>query len=167
MMTTLLISATIFAPQGELDQPIAPGTLIEFKAESLDGKQVGSASIVGKTTLIALWGTWSAPSSRALEIAQAMHDEFGPKGLRVISLACWDTKENVLGFRRANPQLGFDFWFDPRGGDTDSSLAVKVFKTRRFPTFYVLDKQQKVVQGFIGARAVNKADVSVAVKKSL
>lgn len=166
-MTALLIATTMFVPQGELDQPIAPGTPIEFRAETLDGKSTGSANLKGKPTLIALWGTWSAPSSRTLEIAQALHDDFGPRGLRVISLACWDSKENVLGFRRANPQLTFDFWFDPQGSDTESSVAVKVFKTRRFPTFYVLDKQGKVVQGFLGARAVNKADISAAIQKSL
>ncbi len=167
MLNALLVGAAIFVPQGEVDQPIAPGTSLDFRVESLEGKPVNSSSFKGKPLLVALWGTWSPPSSRALEIAQALHEDFGQKGLKVVSIACWDNKNNVLGFKRANANLTFEFLIDPAGSDTESSVAVQVFKTRRFPTFYVIEKQGKVVQGFLGARAVNKPDIAAAIQKAL
>jgi hypothetical protein len=41
-------------------------------------------------------------------------------------------------------------WLDPAEKNAGESIAVKVFNTRRFPSVYVLEAQQKVVGSFLG-----------------
>jgi hypothetical protein len=43
-----------------------------------------------------------------------------------------------------------EVWLDPAEKNATESIAVKAFKTRRFPSVYVLDSQQKVVGSFLG-----------------
>lgn len=149
------------------DRPLPPGTEVRFQAQTLDGQAVRSDSLRGRPTLLALWGTWSPQSARSLEVVRGMQEKFGKRGLRVVALASWDTKENVSAFKGENPQLKFEFWWDPAARDTSGSIAVKTFKTRRFPTFYVLDRNARVVQGFVGFKPKDTANLEAAIEGAL
>ncbi len=158
--------AVLGLPQAQ-DRPPPPGTEIRFQAQALDGKVVRSDSLKGRPTLLALWGTWSPQSARSLEVVRGMQEKFGKRGLQVVALACWDTEASVSAFKRENPKLKFEFWWDPAARDTSASIAVKTFKTRRFPTFYVLDRNVRVVQGFVGFKPKDTASLEAAIEGAL
>ncbi len=146
MITAAIAFALIAAP---VEEPLAAGTSVSFRAQTIDGKAVSSDVLKGKKSVIVLWGPWSAQSSRALELAENFRDKYGAK-IRVVALTSWDTLPNTQSFITENPRLRMDFWWDPAGKNTAESIAVKVFRTHKFPTLYVLDKDLRVVGGFVG-----------------
>lgn len=166
MLPSVVILALGLGGQAGLDEVLPPGTPLSFKAHAMAGGGVGSDSLRGSPSLVVLWGTWSPAAARSLEIAQAMHEKYSGRGLRVVSLASWDTREDVAAFQNANPNLKFAFWWDPAGKETGSSIAVNVFRTRKFPTFYVLDSQVRVVQGFVAFKAGDKAALESAIERA-
>ena len=148
MLATLAASSIlVFAQAGNEVLPV--GADISFKAHTLAGAEMSAASLRGKPTLIVLWGPWNQKSYRAVEAADRMRDKYGAK-LRVVALTCWDTARNTESFSQTYPKLHVEYWVDPAERDTDNSIAAKVFKTKRFPTIYVLDSSGKVVGGYVG-----------------
>lgn len=151
---TALLAATVFIGL----PPQAPiGKDVSFKARTLQGAEVSTQVLRGKPSLIVLWGPWSAQSSRALEIAQAVKEKYGTK-LRVIAVTTWDTEANTVSFLRQNAHLKFEFWLDPAEKNTAESIAVKVFESRKFPSIFVLNGAMKLVGGFVGFKPGDDLD---------
>lgn len=163
MLSTFAAAVLLWSPQAP-DQALAPGTKLAFRAQTLAGAEVGADDLIGRPTVLILWGPWSAPSSRALEVGRALKERYGER-VRYVALASWDTLQNVAAFRDANPTLDLEYWWDPAAKNTADSIAVKVFKTRRFPTVYVASRDARIVGGFVGFKASD--DVAALVDKAL
>lgn len=153
MLIELGLALTISAAQADIDRPLPAGTTIEFSAQTLAGSVVETKSLLGTPTVFILWGSWSQPSTRALQLGPEIRREFPT--VKTIGLATGDSREDAQRAAVA-AEVDIIFWWDPSGKDRDNSIATKVFKTRRFPTVYVLDSNMKVVRGFLGYRPSDK-----------
>ncbi len=72
---------------------------------------------------------------------------------RFIALASWDEPDNVKQFLATVSEVDLEVWMDPAMKDVSASIAARVFKTRRFPSVYVLDRAQRVVGSFLSYKA--------------
>jgi hypothetical protein len=143
-MVTLIAATMLIAPVDGL--PV--GERAVFEARSHQGAVVRSTSLAGKPAVIVLWGPWSNGSARAL-VELTNLSKTHPKA-RFVALASWDEPKNVTSFLATVRGVDLEMWLDPAEKNAGESIAVKVFNTRRFPSVYVLDSQQKVVGSFLG-----------------
>lgn len=70
------------AARGEVGSP-AP----EYSAVTLGGDTVSLASLRGEPVLLNIWATWCPPCRKEMPDLQALHEELGPRGLRVIGVS--------------------------------------------------------------------------------
>ena len=155
-----LIAATLLLPP--LDG-LAVGERVAYDARTQAGAVVRASSLGGKPAVVLLWGPWSNGSSRALVELSAL--SASDKRAKFVSLACWDEADNVTEFLATVRGVTIDVWLDPAGKNPSESIAVKVFKTRRFPSVYVLDAQQRVVGSFLGYKPTD--DVKSLITKAI
>jgi hypothetical protein len=142
-MVTLLAAAALLLPVDGL----AVGERAVFEARNQQGAVVRSASL-NRPTVLLLWGPWSNGSSRALvELSNLKRSDPRP---HYIALASWDEPGNVTEFLATVQGVDLEIWIDPAQKNATESIAVKAFKTRRFPSVYVLDRQQRVVGSILG-----------------
>jgi hypothetical protein len=157
-MVTLLAAAALLAPLDGL----AVGERAMFEARTQQGAVVRSASL-NRPTVLLLWGPWSNGSARALvELSNLKKSEPRP---RYIALASWDEPGNVTEFLATVQGVDLEIWLDPAQKNATESIAVRAFKTRRFPSVYVLDRQQRVVGSFLGYKPTD--DVKGLIAKAI
>jgi thioredoxin-like negative regulator of GroEL len=155
-MVTLLAAVALLPPLDGL----AVGEKVVFEARNQQGTVVRSASL-NRPTVLLLWGPWSNGSARALvEISNLKKADPRP---RYVALASWDEPDNVTEFLATVQGVDLDIWLDPAQKNASESIAVKAFKTRRFPSVYVLDRQQRVAGSFLGYKPTD--DVKSLVSK--
>lgn len=158
-MIVALLAAVAFSPVDGLDV----GIRVDFTANTLSGSPIASSKLAGKPTVLLLWGPWSNGSSRALvDLTKLSRTD---KRARFVALASWDEPENVKGFLATLSGVDLEMWVDPAQKKVAESIAVKVFKTRRFPSVYVLDSKQQVVGSFLGYKAAD--DVAGLITKAI
>ncbi|MGI8923806.1 MAG: TlpA family protein disulfide reductase [Fimbriimonadales bacterium] len=162
MVAALFASLVISFAPGVQGNPLAPGTQIDFIAQTLHGASIGSKELKGKQSLIVLWGTsWLTESLPALDEAERVRKKYGEK-LRVVALSSFDLKQQVISFENGHPHYKMEFWVDTSEREgLDASIAAKVFKAKEFPTVYVLDKGCKVVGGIVGFKAGDNIETFV------
>ena len=153
------LAALVMAPLDGL--PV--GEVATFTARSLEGKEIVSASLTTKPTVILLWGPWSAGSSRALTDMSKLADQ--DRRATIVGLASWDDAENVRSFLNTLAGVNIEMWADPAGKDPSASIAVRTFRTKRFPSVYVLDRRQRVVGSFLSYRGTE--DVRALITKAI
>jgi thiol-disulfide isomerase/thioredoxin len=131
--TTCERSSSDQAPVG-LNEP-AP----EFKTKTLDGDDTSLADYRGKVVLLNMWATWCDPCVREMPVLARMHEQLQDKGFTVIGLNT-DVR-NKLGAVRTmvvHHKLPFPVWVD------FESKSQVVFKTRGYPTSFLIDRQGNV-----------------------
>lgn len=123
-------------------------TLFDHKVRTLDDYK-------GNVVLLNVWATWCAPCRVEMPSMQALYQEFGNKGLKIVAINTHDPDASdslVLAF--AN---GYDLTFDilrdmpARGRDS----LTKVYKTAGYPESFVIDKSGLIRKKWSGADAWN------------
>jgi thiol-disulfide isomerase/thioredoxin len=72
---------------------VSPGSPApDFRAVTLDAHPVpkGIADYGGEVVLLNLWATWCGPCEWEMPAIEALHRDFGPKGLKVVAIATDD-----------------------------------------------------------------------------
>lgn len=72
---------------------VGPGTPApDFRAVTLDAEPVSKsiADYRGEVVLLNLWATWCGPCEWEMPSLQAIHEAYGPQGLRVVAVAVDD-----------------------------------------------------------------------------
>jgi thiol-disulfide isomerase/thioredoxin len=80
----LLLAACGDAPPGTVavGKPVPP-----YVAQVLDGDRTSLADLQGRPVLLNVWATWCGPCQKEIPALEALHREYGPKGLRVVGVA--------------------------------------------------------------------------------
>lgn len=121
----------------------------EISLKDLDGKSFSLAALKGKPVFIDFWATWCPPCRQSVPEVMKLHDDYGPRGLEVVSISLDDGVEPV---RRFVDDYGMD---NVQLFAGDSSVPGD-YAIRGIPMFVLIDKDggiKRIWTGFIPSMA--------------
>lgn len=97
------------------------------------------ADLEGRPALVNMWATWCPPCREEIPFFQALHEEFGPRGLRVVGVS----SDNAGAFDQVEEFLGsagvtYENLLDPR------SQAMDAFRLFGLPATYLVDAEGQI-----------------------
>jgi peroxiredoxin len=119
----------------------APG----FSLPALEGGEVSLTSLKGQVVLINFWATWCKPCEEEMPAMERLYGEHRGAGFELLAISVGETPEVVRPFR---DRLGLSF---PILLDRDKSVA-RSYQTFRFPESYLIGRDGRVVERYVGPR---------------
>ncbi|HEX6587854.1 MAG TPA: TlpA disulfide reductase family protein [Longimicrobiales bacterium] len=146
----LLTAAALFVACGGADvERVAVGAPAPaYAAPTLDGDTVALADLRGAPVLVNVWATWCMPCREEMPELQAIQDEFGGGGLRVVGVSI-DQKRAGAEIRRFIDEhaIAFMILHDP------ASRVAQTFRTAGVPETVLID-----ANGVLRARWIGQVD---------
>lgn len=127
----------------------------DFSLVTLDGNAVNLADYKGKALILNVWDTWCPPCRAEIPDFIALYSQYRSKGLVILGVAGGRDGETVVrsfidqnGINYPNAMVNDDFLEGYQG-------------IRSIPTTFVIDKEGKIYQKYVGAksRAVFENDI--------
>lgn len=149
---------------GEELFPVALGKPApSFTAHTLDATPVRKTleDYRGQVVLLNVWATWCGPCRVEMPSMQRLHDEFGPKGLKIVAVTIDDagSEEGIRDFAREYA-LSFEILHDPTGG------IQRAYQTAGVPETFVIGRDGTIRKKVLGA-ANWSSDANRALIRSL
>jgi peroxiredoxin len=133
---------------GESDRfrPLAAGDPAPlFAAPLLAGDTVRLAELHGAPVLLNVWATWCPPCREEMPGLQALHEMYGPRGLRVlgVSIDSRGAEDAIFGFT-TDHGITFTILHDP------GEVVSRQFRTAGVPETFLIDAQGVIAHRWIG-----------------
>jgi len=128
----------------------------EFK--TLAGEPFHLKQLQGQVVLLNFWATYCIPCREEIPALNSLQQELQAQGLKIVGASLDDNVDGVNAYQKDVAKFDYQVLLG------DSDLKVK-FETNVLPTTYLIDRQGRVRQKIIGARA--KADWEAYVKPLL
>ncbi|HEY6897061.1 MAG TPA: TlpA disulfide reductase family protein [Rhodocyclaceae bacterium] len=150
IIVVLLLALTALAGWVIVAQkPQAP----ELRVAALKGGELTLAQLRGKVVLVNFWATTCTTCVGEMPRLMETHNRFKGRGFETLAVAMdYDPPEQVKAFVQRSA-LPFTFALDTQGA------AAKAFGgVRLTPTSYLIDKQGRIIQQYLGAPDFAKLD---------
>lgn len=123
---------------------------------TLDGKEVSTGSLAGKTVIVNFWNSWCQPCLQELPALQAYYAQHAnDPDLVLLGVVRDDTEEAVRAAVRSG-NIGWTVALDP------GSKAAVAFATRGQPETYVIGPDGVIAASLYGPASVRSLDAMVA-----
>lgn len=111
------------------------------------------ADLEGRPVLLNMWATWCPPCREEIPFLQALHEEYGPRGLRVVGVSsdnagAFDQVEEFL----ASAGVTYENLLDP------GSAAMDAFRLFGLPATYLVDHEGRIA--LVRPAPVSEADTA-------
>jgi cytochrome c biogenesis protein CcmG, thiol:disulfide interchange protein DsbE len=147
LLFILLVWALVTEEGGDLAQKANRGDLPpapEFTLERLDEEgELTLSSLRGKGVVLNMWASWCIPCKEEAPYLEQVWRENRDRGLVVVGLDAKDFRRDARRFARRF-DLTFPIVYDGPGD------AIAPWGVTGFPETFVLDRQGRVVQAFVG-----------------
>lgn len=145
---------------GEIERVDIGAPAPAYRAATLAGDSLGLADLRGTPVLLNVWATWCVPCREEMPELQAIQDEFGAHGLRVVGVSI-DQKRALDDIRRFMDEhaIGFTILHDP------ASRVTHTFRTAGVPETVLIDGDGVLRARWIGQ--VHAAQIRPAVEELL
>jgi peroxiredoxin len=142
----VLIPASCTSENGGY-RALAAGDLVPaFGAPLLDGDSLHLASLRGQPVLLNIWATWCAPCREEMPLLQELHEQLGPRGLRILGVSV-DSRGSEPTIRRFVDEGGYTFTILHDAADAVS----REFRTSGgVPETFLIDGDGRLVHRWIG-----------------
>jgi peroxiredoxin len=114
-----------------------------FRAKTVDGKTVSSATLRGNVVLIEFWATWCKSCVISLKKIAKMYPSLKPKGFRVVALA----RNKLAEVKPKARKLNLPFVV---GADPNARIARK-FHFAKVPSLVLIDRKGTIRGIWIGS----------------
>jgi thiol-disulfide isomerase/thioredoxin len=149
------------ADRDEAFRPIAVGEPVpEFTVRTLEGD---SARIEAgqPVTLLHVWATWCGPCQKEFPEIEAIQQEFGPRGLRIVAVSVDEGDDDpVLAFVREK-RATFEIGRDPDGA------VRRLYQGIGVPESYLISADGRLLVRQFGAIPEGAAAMRAAIEKAL
>jgi cytochrome c biogenesis protein CcmG/thiol:disulfide interchange protein DsbE len=131
--------AQVNAAAGEIGS-----TAPEFELADLSGKKVHLSDFKGKVVILDFWATWCGPCRMEIPEFVKLQDKYRDKGLEIVGLSLDSDGESAV--RPFAAKHGINYTMLLANDDT----ARQYGGIAGIPTTFVLDRQGKVANKFVG-----------------
>ena len=135
----------------------------DFALKDLDGKTIRLADYQGKVVLLEFWATWCEPCKTEMPLIQRLHDDFGAKGLKVLSVSL-DGPDTVSGVEPYIQTQGYTFQVVI---DEDTSIAQAINPRTVAPFTVILGRDGQVAKTIEGFQLSESEHIIATVKQLL
>jgi peroxiredoxin len=118
----------------------------DFTLPDMSGKSVSLSDFHGKAVFLNVWATWCAPCRREMPDIQSLARKMNPEQFVVMTVSVdQGGREDVATFFRGR-RLDIPTLLDPEG------RIAKLYGVTGYPETFLIDKQGRMVERFIGPR---------------
>jgi cytochrome c biogenesis protein CcmG, thiol:disulfide interchange protein DsbE len=133
-----------------------------YEAIALDGTPARLAALEGRTVLLNVWATWCHPCREEIPALQALHGEYGPRGLEVVGVSIdQGGQEGPIREFLAEFAATYPVWLDPEG------RVQNAFGTVGVPTTYLIDSGGTVLWKHVGPVRADDRALRALIEQSL
>jgi thiol-disulfide isomerase/thioredoxin len=140
----------------EVGDPMPP-----YSAKFLDGKPLDLAAEKGNVVFLNVWATWCGPCRFETPELQALQNQYGAKGLKVIGVSVDEGDAEAVKTFVGEQKITYPIAVDPEG------RIANLVQTTVLPTSLLIDRSGKIVWRQIGAIMPNDAKLKTAVEKAV
>ncbi len=116
----------------------------DFALKDLDGNVVRLADLRGSVVIVDFWATWCPPCRQALPHLQAISNEYGGRGVKIVAIAMDDQGESVVRPFVAKNKLTFTMVLP------DGQVERAFGGIRSLPTTFVIGPDGKIFKKLVG-----------------
>jgi cytochrome c-type biogenesis protein len=117
----------------------------QVQFQTLTGQPFTLGQLRGQVVLLNFWATWCIPCREEIPVLNAMQQELGAKGLKIVGASLEDTAAGVEEYQKDVRK--FEYQVLVGGNDAKAK-----FGGTPLPTTYLIDRDGRVRQKIIGAR---------------
>lgn len=139
----------------EVGDPMPP-----YTAKYLDGKPLDLASEKGNIVLLNVWATWCGPCRFETPELQALQNQYGSKGLKVIGVSVDEGETDAVKTFVTEEKINYAIAVDPDG------RIANLVQTTVLPTSLLIDRDGKIIWRQIGAIMPNDAKLKMVLEKA-
>jgi peroxiredoxin len=143
--------------------PAAVGTAApDLAVHALNGQPVQLRQLRDSVVLLNVWATWCVPCRREVPELQALHQQYGGRGLRVVGLSVDDAADasDVVEFVK-NYGLTYAIWLDPQ-----QQVSAR-FGIPGVPASFLIDRSGLVRWRHLGPFKADNGEFISALQKTL
>lgn len=118
-----------------------------FDATSIDGAPFRMADLRGKVIVLNYWATWCAPCRREMPALQRVHEQLGPRGLKLVAISTDDAPTHDV--REYAKAMGLTI---PIIHDVAPHALENLYLVQGLPTTFIIDKKGRIALKVMGAR---------------
>src|SRR5882672_4956527 len=130
---TVLCASSGTAAAGKKAKEPAP----RFNATTTGGEKFNNDSIKGKVVLLEFWTTWCGYCLEEAPLVDKMNEEYGAKGLIVLTINVGESKKTVKKYLEQHPRKS-------RIVLTDDTNLAAMFAAKSYPIYVVIDREGNV-----------------------
>jgi cytochrome c biogenesis protein CcmG/thiol:disulfide interchange protein DsbE len=134
----------------------APG----FSVTTDSGKRISRSDFGGKLLILNFWATWCPPCVEELPSLHQFAQQVGDSGVVVLGVSIDKNEQNYKRFLQRN-RVAFETARDP-----EANIAAE-YGTFKWPETYVIGKDGKVLQKYIGPVEWTDPKVIASIKEML
>ena len=136
-------------------------TAPNFSLSDAQGKFISLDSLRGQVVLLNFWATWCGPCQEEMPSIEALYQKYRDRGFTVLAVSVDEEGwEAIHAFLKRLP-LSFMIV-----SDQDQSVG-DLYKSLRIPETYVIDRDGKIVDKFVGPQDYNQPVFFKKVEKLL
>jgi peroxiredoxin len=110
-----------------------------------DGSRVSLEGLHGKIVLVNFWASWCKPCEEEMPAMQRLYGVLHGEDFELLAISTDDSRKPVEDFRE---RLSLSF---PILLDSDRQVS-KLYQTYRFPESFLVDRDGRVLERYIGPR---------------
>jgi len=134
--------------------------MVDLKLQDLKGKSFDSGSLKGSILVVDFWATWCGPCMTEVPQFNELQRKYADKGVKVVGVAMASGPvDEVKPFRDR-----FNMKYSVLVGDDDQQYDLNIVG---YPTTYLVTKDWKVYDVYIGAGPSKARKIEAGIKKLL
>ena len=113
----------------------------DFTLPAPDGNLVTLSKIRGKLKILDFWASWCGPCRLNNPILRRLFDEYGTRGLNIISISIDDNKDKWLGAIRKDGLI----WTNVSSLQGSRCEVARLYNVTAVPAVFILDSSNKIL----------------------